>query len=108
MGVHHIHKRKRAHEKLEKFPHNNKYIRGLDKFLIIIAIIGPLVALPQILQIFVLKNASGVSALSWGLYALFNLPWITYGFVHKEKPIIIGYMLSFFINLIVLTGALVY
>ena len=62
----------------------------------------------QILQIFTLKSAAGVSSLSWGLYALFNLPWLAYGIVHKDKPIKIGYSLSFIANLTVLAGSLIY
>jgi uncharacterized protein with PQ loop repeat len=107
-GIHHIHKRKRKHHKLEKYPHENKSIRFLDRFLIVIAIVGPLIAVPQILQIFVLKSAEGVSGLSWGLYALFNIPWFIYGVVHKDKPITIAYSLSFIANLTVVVGSLMY
>jgi uncharacterized protein with PQ loop repeat len=93
---------------MEPYPHENKRIRYLDKFLVVIALVGPLVSLPQILQIHILKDATGVSALSWGLYALFNVPWIAYGLVHREKPIIIAYSLSFCVNLIVLTSTFMY
>ena len=107
-GAHHIHKRKRVHQKLEKYPHKIKWIRFLDKFLICIAVIGPLIALPQILQIFISGDATGVSSLSWGLYALFNIPWLIYGVAHKYKPIIVAYLLSFVANLTVFSGSLVY
>lgn len=107
-GIHHVHRRKRAHQKLSAYPHENKCVRFLDKFLIVIAVVGPLIALPQILQIFVSKDASGVSGLSWGLYAVFNIPWFIYGVIHKDKPITIAYSLSFIANLIVFAGALMY
>ena len=107
-GIHHVHKRKRACTKLENYPHKNKWVNFLDKFLIVVAIIGPLIAVPQILQIFIMKNATGVSGLSWGLYALFNLPWFIYGVVHKDKPIMIAYSLSFIANLTVLVGTFIY
>ena len=107
-GIHHLHKRKRVHKKLENYPHENKWIRFLDKFLIVVAVLGPLIAMPQILQIFITQNATGVSSLSWGLYALFNVPWFVYGIVHKDKPIIISYLLSFIANITVLTGTLIY
>jgi uncharacterized protein with PQ loop repeat len=107
-GIHHIHQRKRVHHKLESYPHQNKWVRFLDKFLIVIAVVGPLIALPQIFQIFAIKSAEGVSSLSWGLYALFNIPWFIYGVVHKDKPITIAYSLSFIANLTVLVGSLIY
>ncbi|NPE27015.1 hypothetical protein HNV12_03370 [Methanococcoides sp. SA1] len=107
-GIHHLHRRKRVHHNLESYPHENKWIHSLDKFLIFIAIVGPLIALPQIIQIFAMRSAEGVSSLSWGLYALFNLPWLVYGIVHKDKPIKISYSLSFIANLTVLAGSLIY
>ena len=107
-GIHHIHKRKRVHKKLKAYPHENKWVNFLDRFLIVVAVIGPLIALPQIIRIFVFNSAAGVSGLSWGLYALFNIPWFIYGIVHKDKPIMIAYSLSFVANLTVLTGTLIY
>ncbi len=107
-GIHHISRRKRIHSKLEMYPHPNKWIKFLDRFLIIVAVIGPLMALPQVLQIYLFKNATGVSALSFGLFAFFDIPWILYGFVHREKPIIIGYSLWLVINVVIVVGALIY
>ena len=107
-GFHHIHKRKRIHQKLEKYPHKNKWVARLDQLLVIVAIIGPLLDVPQIYKIYYLKNAAGVSVLSWSLYAFFDIPWIAYGFVHKEKPIIIAYSFWFVTNLIVIIGTLIY
>ena len=107
-GIHHISKRKRVHKRFESYPHPKKGIRLFDKFLMIIAIVGPLMSLPQILKIFILKDASGISIISWSLYALFNIPWIIYGFVHKEKPIVVAYLLWFSTNVIIIIGAILY
>jgi uncharacterized protein with PQ loop repeat len=107
-GMHHLHRRKRACKKLGTYPHGNKWVRFLDRFLIVVAVIGPFIAVPQILQIFITQNATGVSGLSWGLYALFNIPWFIYGVVHNDKPITIAYFLSFIANLTVLVGSLIY
>ena len=107
-GIHHIHKRKRASHSLWEYPHSKKWIRSLDKFLLFVAVLSPLVTLPQILRIYVEHNASGVSALTWGLFAFFNIPWILYGVVHKDKPISIGYSLWFVTNVVIAVGALIY
>ena len=106
--IHHIHRRKRVHQRLEKYPHPNKWVKLLDRLLIIIAVVGPLMVLPQILKIFILRDATGVSALSWSLFALVDIPWIIYGLVHKEKPIVVAYILYLATNLVVVAGALVY
>mgnify|MGYP002826002931 CR=1 FL=1 len=108
MDIHHIHRRKRLHQKLEKYPHKNKWINFLDKLLLIVAIIGPLMTLPQIFKIYYLKSAAGVSILTWSLYSVFNVPWLIYGIVHREKPIIIAYSGWIITNLIVIIGTLLY
>jgi len=107
-GLHHIHKRKRVHEKLEKYPHENKWIRFLDKFLLGVAVVGPFMSLPQLLKIYVDKSAAGVSVLTFSLFALFNIPWLIYGIVHKDRPIKIAYTLWLITNTAIAVGAMVY
>ena len=107
-NIDHIHKRKRKYQELEKYPSANKGVRFLDKFLLIVAVIGPLVSLPQIIKIFVSKDVAGISVMSWSLFALLDIPWIVYGFVHKEKPIILGSILWFILNIVVVFGTLKY
>lgn len=93
---------------MKTHPHKDKWIQSLDKFLVVLAVVGPLIALPQILQIFISGDASGVSSLSWGFYALFSIPWFIYGVVHDVKPIKIAYSLSFVANLTVFVGSIMY
>ncbi len=107
-GLHHIHKRKRFHQKLQEYPNPKKSIRLLDKIMLIIAIVGPLFAIPQIFQIFWYKDAAGVSVLSYSFFTIFNILWIFYGVVHKEKPLIVTYILWFISNFIVVIGAAIY
>ena len=75
---------------------------------VIAGIVSPLMVGPQIYKIYSTRDASGVSALSWFAFALLDVPFIIYGYVHKEKPIIITYTLFFIGNLIVGIGALIY
>ena len=107
-GIHHISKRKRVSHKFLEYPHSRKFVRCFDKFLLFVAVISPFLVLPQILKIYVEHDASGVSALSWGLFAFFNIPWVGYGILHKDKPIVVGYSLWFVANVIVVIGALIY
>lgn len=107
-GLHHIHKRKIVYEKLEKYPSKNKWVRRLDRFLLFFAIFGPLSALPQIMKIFYLQNASGVSTITYSLWSVGVIPWIIYGYVHKTKPIMIAYSLWFFMYVLIVVGSLIY
>lgn len=69
---------------------------------------GPLTALPQIFKIYLLKDAAGVSILSWALPALFDIPWVMYGIIHRERPIVVTYLLWFFANAAVALGVILF
>ena len=107
-GLHHISKRKRIHKKLEEYPHPRKSYRALDRLLIFIAPLGPLSAFPQVLKIFSRQDAMGVSLFTWILWWFLGIPWLAYGFVHKDKPLIIAYILWFIMHSAVIIGILLY
>ena len=59
---HHLHKRKRVTQKgLEPYPSRDRWKNLMDKLIWIFGIVGPILTIPQILKIWVDKNASGVS-----------------------------------------------
>lgn len=107
-GLHHMHKRKRIHQKLEPYPHPDKLKRALDKAIYPIAVIGPLLTIPQILKIWIGQNAVSISLFSWTAFTIPAAVWILYGIAHKEKAIILcntAWILSY---ILVISGALLY
>lgn len=108
LGTHHLHVRKRIHQKHEHYPHPNKLKRVLDKAVYAIGAFGLIMTIPQITIIWVEKNAAGVSAGAWFAYTIVAMFWLLYGIVHKEKPLIMFYSLAILLNAIVLVGTLVY
>ena len=102
--LHHLHKR----NKLEKYPHPVQWKRNLDWIIVIVAIAGPLINIPQITKVYITQNATGLSLLAWTFYVLINIPWFIYGVVHKDKPIIISSSLWALTNIIILIGILMY
>ena len=104
----HVHRRKRSAKNLEPYPARTVTLRTLDRVIYAVGVIGPLMTIPQLVRIYSLRDASGVSALTWGAYALFDLPWIVYGIVHDERPITFSYVLWFFFNSAVFIGAVLY
>ena len=100
----HPHQRKRG----EPFPSNNFWFWLLDSIVMIAGIAGPLCTLPQVIAIYGSHEAAGVSAITWGLYACMDVPWILYGFVHRQRPIFYSYMLWCFFNSVVVIGAVLY
>ncbi len=104
------HKRQRKEQALLNgpTPHRSKYFRNLDKITFIAGIIGPFTVIPQIYEIFVLHQAGGVSYISWMLMFIVTFPWIFYGITHKDKAIIVSFILWEIVNLLVFVGALMY
>lgn len=103
-GLHHLHKRKRIHQKYEKYPSKDKWKRLVDKFIYIVAIFGPLIAIPQVLKIWANQDGSGVSVLTWLGYLVGAFFWLIYGFAHKEKPIIITNSLWIVVEIFIIIG----
>jgi len=108
VGLHHFHKRKRIYQKHEPYPHPSKLKRFIDKSIYVIAVFGMVMTIPQITKIWVEKNAAGVSAISWGAYMVGATFWLTYGIVHKEKPIIFTNSIWIFLEILVVVGTLIY
>lgn len=116
-GLHHFHKRKlkgdlKVTTKVVKSPFEtpsrNKLKGFMDTIIYIVAVLGPLIAIPQVLKIWHVQDASGVSLLTWIGYLLGGFFWLTYGFLHKEKPIIITNALWIFVQIFIIIGIIRY
>ncbi|MBU2100353.1 hypothetical protein KKG83_01915 [Candidatus Micrarchaeota archaeon] len=108
LGLHHLEKRKRIYKKLEPYPHPDKWKRFLDKLIYFVGIFTPIITIPQLLDIWIGKNAVGVSLVSWTGYLIAVCFWFLYGLAHKEKPIIISYGLLVVMDFFVVVGILLY
>ncbi len=80
----------------------------MDQLIYIIGIIGPIMTIPQVAEVWINKNASGVSPITWSSYVIVNVFWIVYGIMHKEKPIIMTSIAWFVMNSLVAIGAILY
>jgi uncharacterized protein with PQ loop repeat len=100
----HFHIRRRR----EPYPARKSSLRWLDRFVLLVGVLGPIMTLPQIWLIFSTKDAGGVSALAFGTWALFDIPWMLYGIAHREPPIVATYTLWLVGNGLVCLGAILY
>ena len=107
-GLHHHHSRKRIYQKHEVYPHPDKWVNFMDKAIYAVGIFGPLMTIPQLMKIWVDKNASGVSVVSWSAYLFTAVFWLIYGIMHKEKPIIVTYSLWIILEIFIVVGILMY
>lgn len=104
LGLRHKHER---HMRTIKHKRTN-YIKLLDKLTFVVGVIGPFTVLPQIYTIFSTQSAVGVSLATWSLIFIVTVPWILYGIAHKEKSIIVSFVLWEVVNLVVVIGVLLY
>lgn len=107
-GVHHLHRRKRIHQQGQPYPHPDKLISSLDSLVFAVALFGVVMTVPQVTEIWLSHDASGVSLLSWGAYALGAGFWMAYGIVHKERVILAIYALYALLDVLVILGVLAY
>jgi uncharacterized protein with PQ loop repeat len=72
------------------------------------AIIYPLTAVPQIIQIYQTKSAGDLAILSWLLYVFFDAIFLWYAIVHKQVPIIVTCVLWILVYSVVILGIILY
>ena len=106
--LHHQNLRKRVHSKREKLPHPNPAVAWFDRFIVLVGVLNAVFTLPQVLQIWIGQDASGVSIVSWGYYAFGSLMFLIYGIIHKEIPIIVNYSAAMVLYVLIVLGALMY
>ena len=108
IGWHHVHKRQRGAKKLEPYPSPRFWKHLMDRLIYFAVAAALIMTLPQIWQIYVHKNASGVSALSWGAYIVTAGVWLVYGLMHREKPIIIANIGWIILETLIVIGTIIY
>ncbi|MFC1742228.1 hypothetical protein ACFL3V_06860, partial [Nanoarchaeota archaeon] len=52
----------------------DRKVRLLDQAVALISIVYPITGIPQVLKIWVEKDAGGISAVSWCLFLVFTIP----------------------------------
>lgn len=80
----------------------------VDKLTYIAAVVEPIITIPQALIIFKDQTAAGISLLTWMGYQVLTAIWLWYGWVHKEKLILLYQGLFFVIQAVVIIGGLIY
>lgn len=82
--------------------------RTVDRMMGMVAFIGPASASPQVIEIFSRQSAQGVSLLSWIMYLMLGMVSLSYGLFHHLKPIIVSQILWAVMDVMVITGILMY
>lgn len=86
---------------------SNKY-RLVNRATFAVAIIEPVITIPQAVDIFREHTAAGVSLSTWVGYEVLTLVWLWYGYVHKEKMILVYQGLFMVVQTAVIIGGITY
>ena len=105
---HHQHVRKRLSKKLAPFPHPIRWKRQLDRAILILGVGNVFATFPQLYEIYSNQDAGNISIITWGYYTVFSTITFLYGVVHKEKPIIITYLMGAVLYAAITIGAIIY
>ena len=96
------------YSKKKGYKHSNKWNKFIDKSIIYASVFGAIMDFTQAGKIWYFKEASGVSLISWAGYFVVASFWLNYGFIHKQKAVIIMGILTYVSNLFVIIGVLLY
>lgn len=106
-GIHHHHRRTGVRD-VRDGPVRKRIKDFIDTSLYFFVGIGIVLTLPQVYKIWVLQNAAGVSLITWSSYFAGGILWAFYGFLHREKPIIVIYLIWTVVYLLIVVGILLY
>jgi len=67
--------------------HNSTSVNGLERVLRGLSVFTMLMTVPQVLTIWVGRNAGGVSLVSWATYLVAACLWFVYGLEKGDKTI---------------------
>lgn len=87
---------------------NRKTKKEVYEIAMIVAVVQPLMVLPQALQIYNNHSAADVSLLTWSMLLIFNISNFIYGLVFRIKPLIINNAIWVIVDTAVVVGILLY
>lgn len=82
--------------------------RAIDRAMMFVSILNPLVAIPQAIIIYSNKSVANVSLVTWVSFMLVGVILTFYAGAHHIKPMIINQILWFLVDIAIIIGILVY
>lgn len=96
------------HPHYKKRESKTSFVKSLDAVVFIVAAVGPLMTIPQAVSIYNTQDVTGVSSVTWSSYVFTSGIWLTYGWVHKEKMIILNSFLGGILSFLIFFGTVLY
>lgn len=81
---------------------------SLERVVALVTLIYPLTAIPQLYNIWIVKDASGISILTWSMFFILTIPLIMYAIRINEKKLTYMWSAWALIYLWVIMGTFIY
>ena len=89
-------------------PHNSPPVTGMEKILRALSVFTLLMTVPQVLTIWVGRDAGGVSLVSWMSYLFSACLWFVYGMQKHDKTIYLACIGWILLDTAVVIGVIVH
>lgn len=80
----------------------------IEKILPVVSILTMLMTLPQVLTVWIARDVSGVSLLSWGTYLIAACLWFVHGLQRRDTAIYLACVGWILLDGAIVVGVLVY
>ncbi|MFT4313343.1 MAG: hypothetical protein ACMXYA_02960 [Candidatus Woesearchaeota archaeon] len=81
---------------------------AIDSIIYVAAICMPFMTIPQIYNVWVLQQVTGVSIITWVMFTAFSCIWLWYAIHHKNIPLLVNNILWIIMQGSVAVGILVF
>jgi len=92
-ALRHHQQRKEAEKQGQVLPQQGKFSNFIDKIIYPVGLLGPVMTLPQLFEVWLHKSAGELSLITWGGWLILSFIWLIYGILHKDRPIIVSNIL---------------
>jgi uncharacterized protein with PQ loop repeat len=89
-----------------KNPHKSVTLR--EDAMYVLALVGPVMTIPQVYQIWTSKDASGLAPMTWVTYLCLSVFWLYHALKVRDKLLIVNNVLNIFVNIFIVTGIFLY
>lgn len=91
-------------------PMHLRALRVFEPLMVLTGILTPFSTVPSITKLYFTnsQHASGLSLITWSIYALASLLWLVYGLLNRKPAIYIGNGFGLATNLLMVNGILIH
>lgn len=75
-----------------------------DDGMYLVALVTPILTIPQLLTVWMQHQIGGVSQLTWGAYTAMSGVWLIYGLLQRQKPLILSQACLFVVDFAIVLG----